>query len=1549
MNLFVVTTTLSQQTVNHHVNFATNGQNMWGPNFSPFTIDTTITLFEQGWNLNYDTGNAMIATVAGYSFGAALSGSFSGLIGSSVSLNGFTTGTLDADYPIDVTLDMPTDYNYNQGDVVTINTSYTVDPSAELVTYYPSVGEAKWGLYFKMAGGISAKLCAFACTTFPIIPNFDTGLIDINLITANASGLWFIGPAEPTDVVDGFINPGNYHPGKGIFPFSVDPKTTGPYSMGNVVPWQCHVPFFPFTIPDFGYGVTGEVTVPFINTTSVINGNNIVATGDSTYFHLNIEVFKLLGGILGNFKGPVAVVGQVLANLSGEQDLSVAKVSWNLFSASFDANLTNIQRFDFTPKIWCRFDFPVPVDYQIIDPINHSSTGWSTSNIINVQIGKNLSYKFPCYFETVNITPTYSIIGTIKNHTFDSISFDFLMSAFAFGFSIPAIEVIPSIHVPEICIPFPYPCPSWSKPWRWCTHWECTPEFTIPAVGWPGLDFSLGPLFEAKIPIGNIKYDWFNHTWDLDGFDDYAFSPFAMNANRLIASTTVTNVKCYGGNDGIVNLTLTNAKLPATFLWTNGSTNEDLTGLSGGAYEVTIIDSNNCQIFTGGTVLEPVKPLTVEYSKIDKKCNNGNDNGSIDITVTGGTSPYTYNWSSGQTSQNINNLGTGTYSVTVTDANNCTETISITINSPNLLDHFETIKNVNCNGGNDGAISIDVTGGALPYTYSWNSGQTVEDITNLTAGTYSLTITDANQCQSKKSHLVTQPSQPISISSIGTDVSCFGGKNGAINMTISGGTPNYSYNWANAQGIILPFQTEDISTISQGNYTITVTDSKGCKSSLSQLITQPIAPILNTPILTHINCYGDATGAINPLITGGTKPYSYNWSNGGNSAAINNLTAGNYSLILTDFNGCIEHFSYTLLQPKNALNIQLNPTNIKCFGEATGKIVSEISGGTSPYTYNWSNGATTKDITNLVAGSYSLTATDAKGCSTFLTTTLSQPIAPLLATSTIQNVDCNGNNTGAINLNVTGGTKPYRYTWSNALSFILSDTTQDLSNLAANTYNVLIKDNNNCTFNLSNKVTQPKDPLSNIGVIDDVNCYGDNDGSINSSTTGGTAPYNFSWSNGINTEDLSKISAGNYRLTIMDANGCSLSNNYSVTQPNAALSITTSTSNVLCFGGATGAISTEASGGTAPYTYLWSTGQTKEAIDHIATGNYSITITDAQGCNAFSGAFVAQPDKPLTVIPTVTEPSCFGYSDGSISVAISGGVQPYFMNWGNENEILLNLASETINNIGSNEYFIRIIDINECVNEQYITVNQPTKLLATSTLRNVNCNKDSTGSINLTITGGIPDYAIVWNTGQITEDLSNIPAGMYSYTITDHQNCKLTNQVRITENSEIILFNSTVESTSCVDQKDGKIIVNFYGGTMPYYYLWSNNDTLKDIQNLAPGNYSVIVSDSLTCKAKFSFEIQGNESECLDIPNTFTPNGDNYNDTWYLGNLDLYPNAEVKIFNKWGNLIYATSGKYIPWDGTFNNEPMPSAVFYYIIELKNSVENKYTGTVTIIR
>ncbi len=455
----------SQQVVNHHVPFNTSNQNMWGPNWSPFSIDQEITLFNVPWNTSFNTGNAMIGQVAGFSFGAALQGSISGVIGSKISLQGFTTGTLDVDYPIDATITTPTDNTYDQGDTVTVATNYTLDPAAEITSFYPSMGEAKWDVYFQLGASASATVCVFSCATFPIIPAFNTGLININLVTVNANGVSMLS-------------------GLGIGPLFTQA-------------------FLPYPLPDAlgDYGLSGEITIPYVSTESSINGTQLDACGDSTYFNLNLNVFDLIGAM------NIPYVSIVMENLAGEQDFGIASVSWNFFDASFDANITNNQCFNFDPTVYVSFAFPVPVTYRILNPNNNTAGPWATSSIINFPVGMSLQYKFPCYFETVNITPTYTINGMITNHTYDVVSFEFLMSALAFGFSIPAVQITPAIYVPEICIPIYYPCGAYWFGINWCSTSVCTPAFTIPAIGWPGYTFSVGPVWSTSIPIAASKLE----------------------------------------------------------------------------------------------------------------------------------------------------------------------------------------------------------------------------------------------------------------------------------------------------------------------------------------------------------------------------------------------------------------------------------------------------------------------------------------------------------------------------------------------------------------------------------------------------------------------------------------------------------------------------------------------------------------------------------------------------------------------------------------------------------------------------------------------------------------------------------------------------------------------------------------------------------------------------------------------------------------------------------------------------------------------------------
>ncbi|MBL7807167.1 MAG: SprB repeat-containing protein, partial [Saprospiraceae bacterium] len=430
-------------------------------------------------------------------------------------------------------------------------------------------------------------------------------------------------------------------------------------------------------------------------------------------------------------------------------------------------------------------------------------------------------------------------------------------------------------------------------------------------------------------------------------------------------TTTKVDVKCNGALTGSIDLTVSGGTSPYTYAWSNSKTTQDISGLAAGTYTVTVTDAAGCTKTTSVTINQP-SALSLSTTKVNVKCNGGNT-GSIDLTVTGGTPGYTYIWTNAATTQDISNLTAGTYTVTVTDANACTKTISTTITQPSALSLTSTQKNLLCYGATDGDIDLSVSGGTSPYTYSWSNGATVQDLWNIGAGTYTVTVTDANACTKTLSATITQPAEIILTKTI-TDVKCAGQSNGAIDLTVSGGSPGFKYSWSNSA------TTQDISNLAAGTYTVTVTDVNGCTKTTSATVNQP--GVL-TPTTTKVNvaCFGGNTGSIDLSVTGGTSPYTYAWSNAATTQDISNLVAGTYTVTVTDANLCTKTVSTSITQPASALNVTETHVDVNCNGQNTGSIDATPTGGTTPYTYSWSNGATTQDISGLTAGTYTLTVT----------------------------------------------------------------------------------------------------------------------------------------------------------------------------------------------------------------------------------------------------------------------------------------------------------------------------------------------------------------------------------------------------------------------------------------------------------------------------------------------------------------------------------------------------------------------------------------------
>jgi hypothetical protein len=272
------------------------------------------------------------------------------------------------------------------------------------------------------------------------------------------------------------------------------------------------------------------------------------------------------------------------------------------------------------------------------------------------------------------------------------------------------------------------------------------------------------------------------------------------------------------------------------------------------------------------------------------------------------------------------------YNVVITDANGCSVSTGATISGPSAaLLATGVVSNVSCNGGNNGAINLTVSGGTAPYTYAWSNGAATEDITGVTQGSYSVVVTDANGCTFNTSFVITQPAAALTLqSAIVSNVSCFGGSNGSINITIVGGTPPYTFSWSNGAA------TEDLVNVGAGTYTGIVTDANGCSITANATITQPASLIsVTSAVVTNVSCFGGANGSVNITVAGGTPPYTYNWSNGAITQDLSNVGAGTYTGVITDANGCTFTASVNVTQPA-ALAANVVVTNVLCAGSSTG-------------------------------------------------------------------------------------------------------------------------------------------------------------------------------------------------------------------------------------------------------------------------------------------------------------------------------------------------------------------------------------------------------------------------------------------------------------------------------------------------------------------------------------------------------------------------------------------------------------------------------------
>ena len=520
-----------------------------------------------------------------------------------------------------------------------------------------------------------------------------------------------------------------------------------------------------------------------------------------------------------------------------------------------------------------------------------------------------------------------------------------------------------------------------------------------------------------------------------------------------------------------------------------------------------------------------------------------------------------------------------------------------------------TGSSVNCTC--TGTVGVVASGSASPYTYLWNdpSAQTTTTASSMCAGTYTVTVTDANGCTNTSIATVIETGTFSAGITSSSNISCNGAGDGTITVTAAGGTSPYTYAWSNLA------TTATISSLSAGVYTVTVSDVNGCTSIDNVTITEPSALTVSTTS-KNVMCFRDCNGSVTSSPSGGSLPYTFQWDDPQlqNGAAAFALCAGTYNVTITDANGCTVVGTGSVTEPAQIL---LNATVVDATcGSPDGSATVAPTGGVGSYTYFWGDvlSQTTATAVGLPAGGVTVMVTDGSGCTVFATVSIGATGGPVISIASSTNIQCNGVCDGTATSSVASGTTPFTYLWSDALN----QTTANATNLCVGFYSVKVTDDNGCVSNISFAITEPP---ALTGAISDsvmVSCNGVCDGSATVALAGGTGAYTYLWSGGQTTSTATGMCAGTQTVTVTDANGCNVVLTVVITQP-PVLTIPTTSSVTPCPCPCAGVVRAFPTGGTTPYTVIWSNGFAEQFQTTLCDGSYSVTVTDANGCTATGG------------------------------------------------------------------------------------------------------------------------------------------------------------------------------------------------------------------------------------------------------------------------------------------------------------------------------------------
>lgn len=860
----------------------------------------------------------------------------------------------------------------------------------------------------------------------------------------------------------------------------------------------------------------------------------------------------------------------------------------------------------------------------------------------------------------------------------------------------------------------------------------------------------------------------------------YLFNPVIITEpNALTATFTATAPSTDGGSDGSVSICVNGGTAPYVVnstpaaitapTQTGCDANFTVPGLEAGVYDITVTDANGCEYMLQAVVPPPTCAISITNTSFEEPSCNGDSDGTVTVTVSGNGTSFQYSVDNGpftaattDVTFTFTGLNAGSHTITVVDNFNCNTSTTIVITEPTMVMATYTATPPTTIGGSDGSISTCINGGTAPYSASivpdpsavvTSAGSTasceeVINITGLPAGSYAITITDANGCTFTIQNAVVPETACSDLqieTAVAQDVNCFGESDGQATITVTGGTAPYSYSINGGITFVPAGGTNSTSytftDLDAGTYTVFVQDASLCQVSTTVTIAEPTTLPTATVNIVNPSAIGASDGQVCITPSGGTAPYTVTADCGtvvtgagdqcGGTFHIDNLPAGECFIELVDANGCTAQARITLQDPLCAdfMLEGVSVNNYSCTDAIDGSVTVTVSGGQAPYTYvidgvgTFISSETSFTFENLAEGVYTgISVTDNRGCEVSLAGGIAiTNVSPLEIDFTTTSA-CTGND-GTINVTVTGGTPDYTYNWAGSLP-----NSPTLSDLEAGTYNLTVVDANGC--GTSTPITVAGSSLEIAAFVVSPDCNGEGNGVIDITVSGGDEPYAYDWSGDLpSTEDQNLLSEGTYGVTVTDANGCSVEQSFTIVRSDISVELAAQGT---CDGSENGMINTTVTGGTEPFTYTWlpDIGNVEDPTD-LADGIYTLTITDANGCEAMGSATVEEFENP-----TVEVSSDVTINKGEttqLTATPSGGTSPYTVLWSPS----IGLDDPTsLTPIASPEqtttYTVTITDANGCTATDVVTVtveDNPFVKIPTGFTPNGDGNNDTFGPV----------------------------------------------------------------------------------------------------------------------------------------------------------------------------------------------------------------------------